>query len=134
MASADGEEASDAEEAFRQQGEIVRQAVESLLREQRAQQALAEALREPPYGAQAQEVRDSRALVVLKVMGAFKEADIKGVVVALGEEELSTLLKYLYRFWEMGQTSKQLFTWHAALVEQGGEGAIMRAIYDWRWP
>eukprot|EP00747_Dinoflagellata_sp_TGD_P168076 gnl/TRDRNA2_/TRDRNA2_193664_c0_seq1.p1 gnl/TRDRNA2_/TRDRNA2_193664_c0~~gnl/TRDRNA2_/TRDRNA2_193664_c0_seq1.p1 ORF type:complete len:142 (+),score=29.06 gnl/TRDRNA2_/TRDRNA2_193664_c0_seq1:70-495(+) len=111
--------------------------VDDLLRRDHPAQALAEALRDPPYAATTAETKDRAAQLVLKALGAFKEAGIRSAVAALGEEEQFALMKYLYRFWGAGlaaRTNAQLFIWHAALVEQSGEATIVRAIYDWRWP
>mmetsp|Transcript_108012 Transcript_108012/g.322988 ORF Transcript_108012/g.322988 Transcript_108012/m.322988 type:complete len:141 (+) Transcript_108012:96-518(+) len=132
------------EEELRRCCAKTRLAVETLLQKQQRQEALAEALREPPYAATTGEVRESfqqlqdqAAQVVLKALAAFKEAEIRGAVSGLGEEEQSALMKYLYRFWGTNQprlVNAQLFVWHAALVEHAGVGCISRAIYDWKWP
>lgn len=99
-------------------------------------QALAEALREPPHtGSDA--VKDIAAQALLKALAGFKEADVKGAVASLGDEEQKAMMKYLYKFWGMAlpqRTNSSLFAWHNALVEQGGECVIVRAMYDWKWP
>mmetsp|Transcript_18749 Transcript_18749/g.41101 ORF Transcript_18749/g.41101 Transcript_18749/m.41101 type:complete len:140 (+) Transcript_18749:120-539(+) len=125
----------DTEEELRSQCTRMRREVDSLLQQHKPIQALAEALRKPPYAAVQPGVKDEVAQAVLKALGAFREADIRGAVTSLGEEEASALMKYLYRFWGSSlpaRTNAQLLTWHAALVEHSGEGAIIRAVYDWR--
>mmetsp|Transcript_51985 Transcript_51985/g.97254 ORF Transcript_51985/g.97254 Transcript_51985/m.97254 type:complete len:134 (+) Transcript_51985:50-451(+) len=112
-------------------------AVEGFLKSRQPNEALAEALRDPPYGATIK-TRDEAAKVVLQAMSAFREADIKAAAATLDEDAQNTLMKYLYKFWGQSlpsRTNAQLFTWHAALVElQGGPGSIVRALYDWNWP
>uniref|UniRef100_A0A7S1QK88 Actin-related protein 2/3 complex subunit 5 n=1 Tax=Alexandrium catenella TaxID=2925 RepID=A0A7S1QK88_ALECA len=132
------------EEDWRRRCAATKAAVEALLQKQQRQEALAEALRDPPYAPTTAEptegfrqVQDQAAQVVLKALATFKEADVRGAVEKLGEEEQSALMKYLYRFWGSAQpprTNAQLFVWHAALVEYAGEGSICRAIFDWKWP
>mmetsp|Transcript_29691 Transcript_29691/g.84975 ORF Transcript_29691/g.84975 Transcript_29691/m.84975 type:complete len:144 (+) Transcript_29691:101-532(+) len=134
----------DPDEEWRRRCAKTKGQVEALLQKQQRQEALAEALRDPPYAPTAGEVRESfrqvqdqAAQVVVKALAAFKEADVREAVAKLGEEEQTALMKYLYRLWGSGQpprTNAQLFSWHAALVEHAGEGSICRAMYDWRWP
>mmetsp|Transcript_38957 Transcript_38957/g.70923 ORF Transcript_38957/g.70923 Transcript_38957/m.70923 type:complete len:143 (-) Transcript_38957:110-538(-) len=116
-----------------------RAAVEGHLQRQQPRQALLEALRNPPYaesGASPQ-ARDQAAELVLKAMGAFKEPEIPAAVASLAPDCHNVLMKYIYHFWERGyaaSVNSRLFAWHAELVEQSGEGTIVRAIYDWQWP
>ncbi|CAE7333471.1 unnamed protein product [Symbiodinium natans] len=111
--------------------------VEGLLKNRQTKEALAEALKEPPYGATVK-TREDAARTVLQAMSAFREAEIKAAAASLSEEAQNTLMKYLYKFWGQSlpaRTNSQLFTWHSALVElQAGPGSIVRAIYDWNWP
>mmetsp|Transcript_69664 Transcript_69664/g.167209 ORF Transcript_69664/g.167209 Transcript_69664/m.167209 type:complete len:132 (-) Transcript_69664:197-592(-) len=116
-----------------------RSVIEGHLSRQQPRQALLEALSDPPYAVSGapQEARDEAAQLVLKAMAAFKEAEISQAVAGLTAGSQNVLMKYIYLFWERGlpaSTNSKLFTWHAELVEQGGEGTIVRAIYDWRWP
>mmetsp|Transcript_56643 Transcript_56643/g.106754 ORF Transcript_56643/g.106754 Transcript_56643/m.106754 type:complete len:136 (-) Transcript_56643:69-476(-) len=113
----------------------VRSSVDGFLSKQQPKEALAEALRSPPYEANNIEIKNHAAESVLKAIGAMKESDIRGAVASLGEDERFTLMKYLYRFWGMGlpgRTNAQLFTWHAALVDHSGEATIANAMFDWR--
>merc|ERR1719237_1762152 len=113
-----------------------RSSVEGFLKQAQIEQALAEVLKDPPYGGP-EESKEMAAQLVLKVLSAFKDsnAKIKKAVGLLGDEEHAALMKYLYKFWESGQPAKtnaQLFIWHAALVELAGQGCIVRAVYDMR--
>mmetsp|Transcript_18632 Transcript_18632/g.43607 ORF Transcript_18632/g.43607 Transcript_18632/m.43607 type:complete len:142 (+) Transcript_18632:50-475(+) len=113
--------------------------VEGHLQRQQPRQALLEALHDPPYaesGASAQ-ARDQASDLVLKALGFFKEPEIAPAVASLTPDCHNVLMKYIYNFWERGlpaSVNSRLFTWHAELVEQSGEGTIVRAIHDWRWP
>ncbi|CAJ1398128.1 unnamed protein product [Effrenium voratum] len=110
--------------------------VEELLKSRQGREALAEALRDPPYSAPA-ETKDQAAKTLLLAMSAFREAEIKDATAFLGEEAQNLLMKYLYRFWGQSlpaKTNAQLFVWHAALVSQAGTGCIVRVLYDWNWP
>ncbi|CAL1166776.1 unnamed protein product [Cladocopium goreaui] len=111
-------------------------AVEELLKARKSKEALAEALRDPPYGAP-EEVKLQGAKTVLYALSAFREAEIKEATEKLDEEKQNTLMKYLYKFWSQSlpsRTNAQLFVWHAALVEKAGTGSIVRVLYDCNRP
>eukprot|EP00928_Gymnodinium_smaydae_P066803 TRINITY_DN49770_c0_g1_i1.p2 TRINITY_DN49770_c0_g1~~TRINITY_DN49770_c0_g1_i1.p2 ORF type:complete len:139 (-),score=35.19 TRINITY_DN49770_c0_g1_i1:233-649(-) len=110
--------------------------VAEALGKQRPDEALREALAVQPYQA-SRETQEAAARLVLRALGAVRDAEVRALVGELPAEDQDLLMKYLYRFWDMGLTPKQnahLFTWHAALVEHAGVGVIARAMYDWRWP
>eukprot|EP00434_Breviolum_minutum_P030333 symbB.v1.2.026832.t1/scaffold2715.1/size72513/4 len=111
-------------------------AVEDLLKSRKSREALAEALRDPPYGAP-EEVKNQVAKTVLYALSAFREAEIKEIAGSLDDDAQNTLMKYLYKFWSQSlpsRTNAQLFVWHAALVEKAGTGSIVRVLYDWNRP
>ncbi|CAK0842306.1 unnamed protein product, partial [Prorocentrum cordatum] len=118
------------EEGLRQRLVETRSTVEGLLKQQQAEQALAEALRHPPYGG-SEETKDAKG------PRPRTRASRRPSAPSGRRTEHAALTKYLYKFWESGQparTNAQLFTWHAALVEHAGQGCIARALYDMRWP
>ncbi|CAK9077975.1 unnamed protein product [Durusdinium trenchii] len=124
------------EDEWRAQCARTKTAVEELLKGRQSREALAEALREPPYGAP-DELKDQAAKTVLYAMSAFREAEIKEATAFLNEDAQNVLMKYLYKFWGQGlpaRTNAQLFVWHAALVEKAGTGSIVRVLYDWNRP
>eukprot|EP00927_Polykrikos_kofoidii_P038484 TRINITY_DN32846_c0_g1_i1.p1 TRINITY_DN32846_c0_g1~~TRINITY_DN32846_c0_g1_i1.p1 ORF type:complete len:132 (+),score=25.15 TRINITY_DN32846_c0_g1_i1:83-478(+) len=111
-------------------------AVEGLIAKKSWQEALELALQEPPYTADA-ESKNIAARTVVKALTAFKEADIKAAVQALGDEENLLLMKYLYKAWGMGlpaRANAQMLTWHTMLVDHCGEALVVRAMYTWKWP
>ena len=48
----------------------------------------------------------------------------------LDDFQLDTLTKYVYRCMIHSEDSKKLLAWHAACVEKGGLGTIMRAFAE----
>uniref|UniRef100_A0A7S1F642 Actin-related protein 2/3 complex subunit 5 n=1 Tax=Noctiluca scintillans TaxID=2966 RepID=A0A7S1F642_NOCSC len=125
------------EDQLSQNCKTAQRKVEELLRANKRDAALLEALQSPPYESVVDQTKDDAANLVLKVLSYFKEADIKGAACSLEPDLQTTLMKYLYRFWGTGLPARQnapLFIWHAALVEHAGEGVIVRAIFDVRRP
>eukprot|EP00929_Paragymnodinium_shiwhaense_P003338 TRINITY_DN103813_c0_g1_i1.p1 TRINITY_DN103813_c0_g1~~TRINITY_DN103813_c0_g1_i1.p1 ORF type:complete len:143 (-),score=39.23 TRINITY_DN103813_c0_g1_i1:52-480(-) len=118
--------------------------VDALMQQRKHLEALAVALRDPPYtssqGAETdmvKEVKEQAARKVLQTLAAFKEAELAPAVESLGANEQGALMKYLYKFWSMSlppRTNAQLLAWHATLVESCGQGVIVQSIYDWNWP
>eukprot|EP00427_Karlodinium_veneficum_P041099 CAMPEP_0169267982 /NCGR_PEP_ID=MMETSP1016-20121227/47497_1 /TAXON_ID=342587 /ORGANISM="Karlodinium micrum, Strain CCMP2283" /LENGTH=110 /DNA_ID=CAMNT_0009352543 /DNA_START=35 /DNA_END=363 /DNA_ORIENTATION=- len=106
------------EDDYKRQVVNAQKVVDGLLKDQPGK-ALSEALKSAPFGATTKETKDQAASLVLKAATAFKDAEIKKVAeTSLSEEERCALMKYLYRFWNMGlpaKTNALLFSWHAAL-------------------
>ncbi|CAK0842302.1 unnamed protein product, partial [Prorocentrum cordatum] len=74
------------EEGLRQRLVETRSTVEGLLKQQQAEQALAEALRHPPYGG-SEETKDAKAGLRHTLRPAAEDASIKKAVGSLGEED-----------------------------------------------
>merc|ERR1712070_719120 len=85
--------AAAAEQEYSKQVASTGNSVDGLLRSSQAEKALAEALRNPPYGATTAATKDQAAQTVLKAVSAFKEAEIRPAVKALGEDEQFALMK-----------------------------------------
>eukprot|EP01122_Echinamoeba_exundans_P010413 TRINITY_DN3898_c0_g1_i1.p2 TRINITY_DN3898_c0_g1~~TRINITY_DN3898_c0_g1_i1.p2 ORF type:complete len:134 (-),score=45.31 TRINITY_DN3898_c0_g1_i1:1513-1863(-) len=97
----------------------------------RAQQALAIALQNPPYGQDPSYAAQDIAAVV-QVLGQFKDAQMGDALKDLGDDQIDVLINYLYRGMESGQNSSQLFKWFAAVQAKGdiAMGSIVRVLTD----
>ncbi|KNC75929.1 hypothetical protein SARC_11553 [Sphaeroforma arctica JP610] len=93
--------------------------------------ALKEAAGAPMYRA-SQAVKDALVIAVGEVFASFKSANIKQAVEDLSEEERDVALKYVFRCMELPQTTNcaTVLGFHKAIVEAGGEGAIVRVMMD----
>eukprot|EP01134_Creolimax_fragrantissima_P007808 CFRG7808T1 len=93
--------------------------------------ALKEVAKDPLYTA-SQTVKDDLVKVAGEVFSSFRSADIKSAVQSLTEEELDVVLKYVFRCMEMPQHTNcaTVLGFHKAIVEAGGEGAIVRVMMD----
>merc|ERR1712100_513948 len=105
-------------------------AVQGKLNSGQTQAALVEALANPPLGTKDDGIKEESAQIVGMVLAAVKDADIKKHVDALDDFQLDTLTKYVYRCMIHSEDSKKLLAWHAACVEKGGLGTIMRAFAE----
>eukprot|EP01087_Luapelamoeba_hula_P012765 TRINITY_DN3596_c0_g1_i1.p1 TRINITY_DN3596_c0_g1~~TRINITY_DN3596_c0_g1_i1.p1 ORF type:complete len:130 (-),score=35.43 TRINITY_DN3596_c0_g1_i1:170-559(-) len=94
--------------------------------------ALKTAISNPPLGCRDQAIKDNSAQLVVSVLMAIKEADIKKHVDPLPSDELDVLMKYVYKGLEDGENSTALLKWHAIVTEKGGLGCIVRAIAERR--
>ena len=94
--------------------------------------ALVRALADPPLRAKDQAVKDKAHKVVMDVLMAFKTTDIEGAVKTLSEQDVDTLMKYVYR--GMAQpddgNSAQLLQWHQKTASVGGVGSIIRVMTE----
>ncbi|KAG5190216.1 actin related protein 2/3 complex, subunit 5 [Tribonema minus] len=94
--------------------------------------ALRKALENPPVGTRDKAVKDKNTDVVLDVLGAAKDAQLAPAVAALSAEESDALMKYVYRGLAKPAPNGALFRWHAAVLERGGVGCVVRAVADRR--
>lgn len=76
--------------------------------------------------------QDNSSALVVSVLAAIKEAEMKKNVDSLSPDELDVLMKYIYKGLEDGENSTALLKWHAATAERGGLGCIVRAIAERR--
>lgn len=68
--------------------------------------------------------------VVMRALLAVKDDQIGKVVGGLDDEELDTLMKYIYRGLSDGENSGVLFKWHAQTLAASGMSSIVRALTD----
>ena len=95
--------------------------------------AILAALKDPPIGTKAQEVKDANAAVVYRALGAAKEADYDAIVkaaIAANPDNADVLMKYVYRGLAETQNCAAMLKWHAAVVQNAGLGPIVRAMTD----
>jgi actin related protein 2/3 complex subunit 5 len=87
-----------------------------------------------PVTAKNQASRDKTVLSVVKVLMAFKAAEIEGAVKSLDQSKLELLMKYIYRGFEMCSEGNgygaQLLVWHDKVFAKTGLGAIVRVLTD----
>ncbi len=72
--------------------------VNQLVTQQRLKDALAAALENPPLGTKSDQVKDQSADICVAVLNATKEADIKGILDSLNDDQCDILCKYIYRY------------------------------------
>lgn len=65
-------------------------------------------------------------------LAQFKqEAQMDQALGGVSEEEADVLMKYVYAGLALGESSKELLTWHAAIQRRtGGLGSIIRVLSD----
>mmetsp|Transcript_28703 Transcript_28703/g.80236 ORF Transcript_28703/g.80236 Transcript_28703/m.80236 type:complete len:129 (+) Transcript_28703:87-473(+) len=104
----------------------------NLLNMNNTMDGLKSALSNPPLGCYDEAILKQNADLVLQVISQVKDADIDKHVSNVAEEDVDTLMKYIYKGFERCDNSASLLKWHAAVLKRGGEGTIVRAIAD-RW-
>ncbi|XP_005100195.1 actin-related protein 2/3 complex subunit 5-A [Aplysia californica] len=105
--------------------------VNSLLTRDKYQDALLLVLNNAPISCKNQAVKDRAANLVVRVLTSFK-GDIDQCVKSLDSKNVDTLMKYIYRGFEMPSenSSAVLLTWHQKAFAAGGLGSIMRVMTD----
>lgn len=106
--------------------------VNNLLAQQKPQDALLLALNNAPIGSKNQAVKDRAAATVVRVLTAFKAADIDKAVKSMDARNIDTLMKYIYKGFESPSegSSAALLTWHEKAFAAGGLGSIVRVLTD----
>jgi len=108
--------------------------VQALIAKGRLADALQTVLSSPPIASKNPAVKDKAAQVVMKVLVAFKAADIDGAIKNLDQNKLDVLMKYIYRGFEMSSEGNgaQLLVWHDKVFAVTGLGSIVRVLTDRR--
>jgi len=104
--------------------------VNQLVAQNRAKDAVLAALENPPLGTKSDAVKDQSAEIVVAALNATKDADLKGILDSLNEDQLDLLMKYVYRGMANADNSTQLLKVHAQIVEKAGLGCIIRAFAE----
>jgi actin related protein 2/3 complex subunit 5 len=110
--------------------------VQALLNKGRLADALQCVLANPPVASKNQNVKDKAAQLVMKVLVAFKSADIDAAIKVLDQSKLDVLMKYIYRGFELSSDGNgygaQLLVWHDKVFAVTGLGSIVRVLTDRR--
>jgi actin related protein 2/3 complex subunit 5 len=110
--------------------------VQTLLSKGRLADALQSVLNSPPIASKNPAVKDKAAQVVMKVLVAFKSADIDAAIKDLDQSKLDVLMKYIYRGFELSSDGNgygaQLLVWHDKVFAVTGLGSIVRVLTDRR--
>uniref|UniRef100_A0A1I8HYS3 Actin-related protein 2/3 complex subunit 5 n=2 Tax=Macrostomum lignano TaxID=282301 RepID=A0A1I8HYS3_9PLAT len=102
-----------------------------LLADNKISEALAALLAKPPVNVKSSAVKDQAANQVLRVLMHTKQSDIDRVVQALDEAHVDTLMKYVYRCFELVKENHALLlVWHEKVLARGQIGSIVRALSD----
>ena len=94
--------------------------------------ALQYVLQQAPAGSRSQAAKDAALQAVMRVLTAFRTADMEAAVRALSPDQCDLLMKYVYRGFEVPceGSSGQLLAWHERLYAVGGVGSIVRVLTD----
>lgn len=79
-----------------------------------------------------QMAKDSIYSFVAQILFNVKTSEIEKIVNGLSEDEVDTLMKYVYRGFENSNVgnSSNLLVWHDKVYAKGGAGAICRVLTD----
>lgn len=133
---ADADEA-ELDKARRRGVEQRQEAVDGMLRSNQYEDALKEALKNPPLGTSSQEIKDDNAAMVIStivaVSRALGEKGLEPLVKSLSADAVDTLSKYLYRGLSQPSGDSSLLLKTTNLVSRiRGLGTIARTIADRR--
>ncbi|KAJ7378099.1 Actin- protein 2/3 complex subunit 5 [Desmophyllum pertusum] len=106
--------------------------VNNLLMQKKNAEALKATLTNAPIMSKNQAVKDKAFALVVRVLTAFKSADVEKAVKILDKNEQDVLMKYIYRgFAEPTEgVSAVLLTWHEKVLASAGLGCIVRVLTD----
>ncbi|XP_063926271.1 actin-related protein 2/3 complex subunit 5-like [Zophobas morio] len=107
--------------------------VRRLLNISNAPEALKFCLKNPLYSAD-RKTKDEMVKLVVEILSSMKNTEINKLAASLSSADIDICLKYVFKGMEFpdfaASCSAILLTWHKALVDAGGEGAIMRVLTD----
>ncbi|EDV27613.1 Actin-related protein 2/3 complex subunit 5 [Trichoplax sp. H2] len=92
-------------------------------------EALKTVLQNPPL-ANSKDVKDQVFTAVLKVLTSHRSSDIEKSIQGLSQQEIDTLVKYIYRGFAEAKDSScaTLLAWHEKATAAGGLGSIVRVL------
>jgi len=94
------------------------------------EEALREAVADPPVDTKDAEIKAMAARTVLEVISASKDSEVDTLLSKLDDEGEDVLMKYLYALLEGAEECAKLLKWHEKLVKKSGLGCIVRALTD----
>lgn len=79
-----------------------------------------------------QTAKDNIFNFVAQILFNVKTSEIEKIVDSLNDDEVDTLMKYVYRAFENSNVgnSSNLLVWHDKVYNKGGAGAICRVLTD----
>ncbi|KAL9989613.1 hypothetical protein ACROYT_G004180 [Oculina patagonica] len=106
--------------------------VNNLLMQKKNAEALKAALTNAPIMSKNQATKDKAFAIVMRVLTAFKSAEVEKGVKVLDKNDQDVLMKYIYRgFAEPTEGScGVLLTWHEKVLAVAGLGCIVRVLTD----
>ncbi|XP_037071918.1 actin-related protein 2/3 complex subunit 5-C-like [Pollicipes pollicipes] len=106
--------------------------LQQMLAAGRTGDALQYVLQLAPAGSRSQPAKDAALQAVMRVLTAFRTAEMEPAVRALSQEQADLLMKYVYRGFEVPSegSSGHLLAWHEKLYGVGGVGCIVRVLTD----
>jgi len=115
--------------------ESMREEVKTLLASGQLIQSLHIVLRDPPVKCKEQLLKDMACNCVLQVLMSFKGSEkIEEAVNSLDKDLVDTLMKYIYRGFELPGSENVscavLLVWHEKALAKGGLGSIIRVMTD----
>ncbi|KAI3652418.1 hypothetical protein MP228_002743 [Amoeboaphelidium protococcarum] len=96
--------------------------------------ALKIALANAPTGSAPQQTKLKHTQTVMDILSAVKATDIPNILKGLSQDDVDTLMKYVYRGMEYPDkfNPQTLLSWHEKTFEVGGVGCIVRVMTDRR--
>ena len=93
-------------------------------------EALVTALESPPMSCKEHPIKKRNAGIVLDVLPRFRPSEIEKTVAMLDNDQIDTLMKYIYRGFEepTDRLCANLLVWHQHAVSSRGLGSIMRVL------
>jgi len=115
--------------------ESLSEEIRTLLASGQNVQSLHLALRDPPVKCTDQLLKDMACNCVMQVLMSFKGAErIEEAVESLDKDAVDTLMKYIYRGFELPGSKNVscalLLLWHEKATLKGGLGSIIRVMTD----
>lgn len=106
--------------------------INTLLNQQKHNEALKMCLCGAPLFSKNQQVKDNALNMTLRVLLAIKPSQIDAALETLDPELLDVLMKYVYRGFEFPSdgSSGHLLQWHEKVFAKAGVGSIVRVLSD----
>ncbi|VEL10284.1 unnamed protein product [Protopolystoma xenopodis] len=106
--------------------------INSLLANNRNNDALLFVLQNAPINSKDKAVKDAAARIMMKILSSYKLTQIDEAIATLNEEQIDLLMKYIYRGFDSlkDANSLTLLNWHEKVFQRGNLGCIIRVMTD----